>query len=140
AYLTVLLTDRERAVRKAARDVLRQIRERPWAKEYLDRILSVRGFDNDEVLRTYRYGRALARIGDDGDKRRLQEHLANELLPLHVGHWISGIIKAIDDRWREVTRKWPKPWLGWEGTIEELDGQGATGDGRSSPGNFSVWR
>jgi hypothetical protein len=135
-----LLADSEVSVRKAAGRALNDRRTRRWSRQYLEKVLSARGTGNECVLAAYRYGRALSRIGDDQDKRRLQQHLASEVLPPHVCHWVSQILKGIDEHWRDVTKKWPEPWMGWEGTVEELDGEVFMTGEASWPAHLSLWR
>jgi hypothetical protein len=134
-----LATDRERSVRNIAEEILPARRKRDWATQFLDRILSVRSGENQNVLPAYRFGRALEKLGDDDARRRLTEHIANAELPPNVVHWLNGICKGIDDRWKQETRKWPQPWLASEGHIEELDGRIVLDNAVTHRARFSLW-
>ena len=140
SVLATLVVDPERSVREAARRAVLERRNRIWADAYLDHVLSVRGPDNEEILQNYRYGQALVRTGDDGHQQRLQEHLETTDLPPHVQHWLGRLLEGIEKQWREVTKKWPEPWLGWGGTVEEVDGQLLFGEASGIEVHFSLWR
>ena len=139
SVLATLLVDPDRTVREAARRAAHERRNRLWADAYLDRVLAVREAGNEEVLQNYCYGQALIRTGDDGHQRRLQEHLETTELPPHVQHWMRRLLEGIEKQWQEVTRKWPDPWLGWGGTVEEVDGQ-LLFDKAPVEVHFSLWR
>jgi hypothetical protein len=134
-----LAEDQERAVRKIAKDALRSRLQREWAELYLDRVLSVASGSNQALLSAYRFGRALTKLGDDDSRRRLAFHIASNKLSSNVVHWLNGLIKAIDNRWKQETRKWPEPWFASEGAVEELDGQVILQDGESYEAHFSLW-
>ena len=138
--LARLLVDPERSVREAANRAVCERRNRSWADGYLEHVLAVRNCGNDEVLKAYRYGQALARVGDDNHKRRLEVHLATTDLPLHVRHWLRRLIKGIEKHWRDVTAKWPEPWFSWGGTVEELEGCLVFDNSPPINAHFSLWR
>jgi len=134
-----LLADSEPTVRHLAKQSLGDHRRMHLAATYLERVERVMGENDAEVLNAYCYGQALTRVGDDSTRDTLQKHLANTELPPNIRYWIGKLIRAIDDRWRDVTRKWPEPWFGWEGKIEELDGEIADHQGRSLKVHLSLW-
>lgn len=137
--LATLLVDPDRTVRETARRVAHERRNRRWADAYLDRVLSVRGAGNEEVLQNYCYGQSLARTGDDDHQRRLQEHLETTELPPHVQHWLRRLLDGVEKQWQGVTKKWPEPWMSWGGTVEEVDGQ-LLFDNVPVEVHFSLWR
>jgi hypothetical protein len=140
SVLAALLVDSERSVREAARRCVRERRTRLWADGYLEKVLAVRGRSNEEVLATYCYGQSLIQTGDEDHQRRLEQHLATPDLPPHVRHWLRRIVDGIEKQWRKVTEKWPEPWLGWGGTVEEVDGALVFDDSDRCDVRFSLWR
>lgn len=70
---------------------------------------------------------------------QLARHMANVKLPLNVVYWLERLIKAIDRRWKQETRKWPEPWIASKGDIEELNGKIILDDGSSYEARFSLW-
>lgn len=134
-----LAADRERSVRAIAKRILPARRNRDWARDCLKHVLLVRTSDNQAILSAYRYGQALTKLGDDDIRRHLLRHAIDTRLPLHIVHWLSRLVKAIDQRWIQETREWPEPWIASEGAIEELDGKIIQGDGGSCEARFSLW-
>lgn len=134
-----LTTDPEPVVREAADRAWRERRERLWAEEYLSYVCAVEGQTNEEMLSAWRYGQALAQLGDDKCAEVLRTHLATPSLPPHVRYWIQRITKDINDRWRKVTKEWPEPWLAWEGTIERGEGRLVLSDGSVIAIHYSLW-
>jgi len=135
-----LTSDPEGVVRRSAGNAQVGRRERKWAKEYLAQVCGVESNSNKEVLAAWRYGQALARMGDDECVRTLQAHVHARPLPPHVRHWIEGIIKDLQSRWRKVTQEWPEPWPAWEGAIESGRGTVTASDGRTVEVQYSLWR
>lgn len=134
-----LTSDPEGAVRRTARNSQAGRREKKWVKEYLAQVCGVKGDSNKEVLAAWRYGQALARLGDDECVRALQAHVRTRPLPPHVRHWIEGITKDLQSRWRKVTQEWPEPWPAWEGAIESGRGTVKASDGRTVEAQYSLW-
>ena len=119
-----LSTDPEKVVREIAKRTWKERRNRVWSKKYLSIILEVKDDTNEDFLNSWRYGEALARIGDDTCLRVLQEHLDGEKnLPPHVRYWFGQINKEMEKNWRKVTQKWPEPWVSMRGAIEEGKGK-----------------
>ncbi len=90
------------------------------------------------LLQCYRYGRALIHVGQDDHLKRLQKLARQDDVPAHLRHWINEVIEPLEANWKQVTQKWPQPWLPWEGNIEELDGFVIRGDERLRA-HFSLW-
>ncbi|MCL5959780.1 MAG: hypothetical protein M1358_10810 [Chloroflexi bacterium] len=134
-----LAVDPERTVREAADRAGIERRERLLAERYLSHIVGVGGRTNKEILSAWRYGHALTQVGNDVSVRELRKHLTTRPLPPHVRYWVERIMKGISDRWREVTRKWPEPWLGWEGAIEESQGKLVLRGGQTIEVRCSLW-
>lgn len=131
--------DPERTVRDAVKRARGEARERRWTDECLSRVRGLESDDNELLLSVSRYGQALAQVGDDTSLKILRTDLETRRLPPNVRHWLRQIAKGIGDRWRKVTRKWPDPWLPWEGAIEECEGTLATLEGQSFKVHYSLW-
>ncbi len=131
--------DAERSVREIWKTVLLNRRQRGWANQYTARLVSACGAGNHSVLTEYRYGRALARIGDDACITRLEELLATDALCPNVKHWLEKIAKETRQNWRKVTEAWPQPWSTEKGTIEELDAEILIQDGGPHPVRLFLW-
>lgn len=130
--------DAEPSVRGVWKDVLVSRRERSWAKNYLDSILSSSPSVTSE---SYRYGRALAKLGDDDSIRRIDEFLTRQggNLPPNVRHWLKKIASDIRSNWRKKTLEWPEPWSHETGTIEKLTGNLVFKDGKQLKVQLSLW-
>ncbi|HEY1376694.1 MAG TPA: hypothetical protein VGF55_07860, partial [Gemmataceae bacterium] len=68
-HFAQLASDQEPAVREAYERSHRERADRMAAADYEDRVLSVR--DSQDVIRNWRHGVALSRVGDDSTLRRL---------------------------------------------------------------------
>lgn len=134
-----LVTDREKPVREAAQKAWEQRRTRLWARQYLSIVIETKGLTNGEILQAWRYGEALARIGDDSCLRVLRRHLSEKALPPNVRFWIEQIAEKIKDNWLKETQKWPEPWFAWEGAIEEGEGKIRDSTGKVLEIQYSVW-
>jgi hypothetical protein len=131
--------DPEGPVRSAAKRAEVERRERLLGERYLQVILKCRNGTNEEILLNWKYGHALQRVGDDSCIQKLVGHVRRELLPSNVRHWLNMVRKGMEKRWREITQKWPEPWLSWQGTIEE--GQGLIrGEGIEISVRYTLWK
>lgn len=135
----LLSSDRERAVRDSAEQARRDARERRWAKEYLSRVSEVKDGSNESLLSVWRYGEALVQVGDDASLKSLRAYLNAPGLSPNVRQWLQQMVKGIDDRWRKVTRRWPDPWLPWEGAVEECEGTLTVPKGSPFQVHYSLW-
>src|SRR5262249_32423648 len=107
--------DQEPAVREAYARSLRERDDPLAARECEVRVLEVR--DPAGVVRNWRHGIGLSRVGDDSTIRRLADRLGDGLPP-SVRYWLTRVRKAVEKRWSEVTRKWPEPWYARPGNLE----------------------
>jgi len=130
--------DTEPSVRERWEDVLSMRRERCWAVDYLDRVFSSCE-DDDAVLRTHRFARALSKVGDDESVNRIEEFVATHKLRPHVKHWLKKTADEIRKHWKKVTDKWPEPWSHEQGSIEELHGTIVLPDGKRFDAKLSLW-
>lgn len=113
-----LAWDPEPEVRSTFERCRRERRERNWADQYLRDVLNVR--DDGSLLKAWKYGRALERVGDDQVLEQLEEQRRRDLPP-GVRHWLGRLIKKLRARWDEVTRSWPEPWFARRGRLERVD-------------------
>jgi len=134
-----LAVDPEPRVRDAAQRAKIDRRERMWAEQYGAQVQGVTGRDNQETMSAWRYGQALIRVGDDTTVKALRHHILVSSLPPHVRFWLRGIIKGISDRWRDVTRKWPDPWVALEGKVDAGEGRVELSDGREVAVEYVLW-
>lgn len=123
-----LLQHRQKSVRQSTKISLEERRKRKWAEDYFRKICDVNGETNDDVLKAWRYGEALAQVGDDSFIEVLKDYLKQNALPPNVRFWMSQIIEKLQENWREITRKWPEPWLDLSGAIEQGEGKLLTQD------------
>jgi hypothetical protein len=129
-----LAYDPEPEVRAAFARCKRERRERDWARGYLRNVLAV--CDDASLLTAWKYGRALARVGDDEVLERLEERRRQDLPP-GVHHWLGRLIKDLRASWDEVTRSWPEPWFARRGRLERVDA--LLGDDEASAQRVSCW-
>lgn len=134
-----LVTDPEKSVREAARRAWEERRGRSWANQHLSVVLEVEGNTNKEILRSWCYGDALTRVGDDACIRVLREHVSQNSHPPNVGYWLRRILEQMKENWRKTTQDWPEPWFAWEGTINEGQGQLIASEDEAFEINYSIW-
>jgi hypothetical protein len=115
--------DPDRTVRETAFRMRSERQIRINSHACLSAVLSVNSGDTDEMLSSWRFGRALSLRGDDFCIRAIRKHLHARRLPPNVRHWLGQIMERIESNWTKVTQKWPEPWLAWEGAIEENRGK-----------------
>jgi hypothetical protein len=131
--------DPEPFVRKIWNDVLSARRQREWANKYVDSIVSAAADDNQSIVDAYRYGRALAKIGDDDSVRRIEAVLPTQAFRPNARHWLRKIASEIKMNWKKVTDKWPEPWAHEQGMIEELNGAIVMRNGTPVNAKLSLW-
>jgi hypothetical protein len=107
-----LAWDPEPEVRATFERCRRERRERDWAEHYLRHVLDVQ--DDASLIKAWKYGRALERLGDDYVLERLEQRRRQDLPP-SVRHWLGRLIQKVRSRWDEVTRGWPEPWVARRG-------------------------
>ena len=111
--------DQEPGVREKHERSLRERDDRLSANEFENRVLEVR--ESDGVIRNWRHGIGLSRVGDDSTISRLADRLGHGLPP-SVRFWLKRVRKAVERRWGDVTRKWPEPWfarrVSWRAFLE----------------------
>lgn len=154
ALLNPLRHDREEEVRAAAKRSISERRKRELADSYLQIVeravvstmLNPNASEvpsaeqtNEAVLSAYRYSRALIHVGQDDHLKRLRELSQQVEAAPHVRYWIEELLDPLESNWKDVTRKWPQPWLPWEGDIEEVDGFVWAKDKRFRA-HFSLWQ
>lgn len=133
-----LLSDIHASVRAATKTSYREGCKRSWAQEYLSSILELRIGDKQEMLSVWKYGRALAQIGDDETLARLEEHLTTNRLRPNIRHFLGRLSKLIEKTWERARKTWPEP-------LPPLSGQIRTGtcalkfEGGEWAARYSIW-
>jgi hypothetical protein len=130
-----LAFDPEPDVRETFARCRRERQERDWAGGYVRNVLAA--CDSASLLKAWKYGRALERVGDDETLERLEEKRRQNDLPPGVRHWLGRVIKKLRARWDEVTRSWPEPWFARRGRLERVDA--LVGDDEIRGQRVSCW-
>jgi hypothetical protein len=137
--LNMLSHDPEPSVRKTSTVSCEGLRRRVWRNTFFERILQERSNDgNAWISRAYRYGRALTRIGDDETLAAIRDLGSKEDVPPNVQNWLRSVATDLETQWRDVTRRWPDPWLPWSGRLEEVEGTVKIGED-NFPAHLSLW-
>jgi hypothetical protein len=116
-------TDPEYSVRETAFRALKDRRKGAAAKVCLSEVLQVSEGKAAEILSAWKFGLALGNVGDDSSIRAIRERATAVHLPRNVRNWLERIVEGIEEGWRKTTQKWPEPWLSWNGSVEEGQGQ-----------------
>ena len=87
----------------------------------------------------WRYAEALSRVGDDASIEALREHLIENSLSPNVRYWIQRVIKTLEKNWRKITKKWPEPWLAWDGSIAQGQGKAYISEDEFIEIEYSIW-
>jgi hypothetical protein len=109
-------------VREAAKRSWESRRALHWADTYLAKVTNVKDGSNDEILKAWCFGEALARLGDDESVRQLEEHAATAIYSPNHKYWLKHLIAKTKENWKKTTGQWPEPWQTMPGTIEEGNG------------------
>lgn len=131
---------REPSVRRAFKDVLQQRRRRTWANGYVDRLLALSNSHLENFGEVFRLSRAIAALGDDGSKQRIEHLLDEPTLPTFIRNLLTQTIKQLDKQWKQTTSKWPEPWSHVVGAIEECAATFVKSDGSVFSANARLWR
>ncbi|MCL5952221.1 MAG: hypothetical protein M1132_10960 [Chloroflexi bacterium] len=134
-----LAIDPEVSVRETARRSWEERRKRSWADKYLSLITRTEAWTNEQVLSMWRYADAMSQIGDDSCIQALSDYLHRGSFPLHVSYWLQQTVRQMSKNWRETTRKWPNPWMAWEGSVEEGEGRLSSQNGTILEVTYSAW-
>ncbi len=113
--------DREAQVKEIYKGTIQRRRNEELKKMYTDRLLS-NCMSDGGVKRTYRYARALEKLGDDETIQSINSFVRDNRLSPNVGHYLNRLNKTIKKNWKKVTDKWPEPWEHEKGFIEDIKG------------------
>jgi hypothetical protein len=128
--------DREEAVRKAYQRATDDRREAGWREFHESHVLAATAAG--DVVRMWRHGWALGRLGDDRTIERLNQRASTDL-PANVRFWVERVRKEVQGRWDDVVRKWPEPWYARRGRYEVVDGTILWADGSSTGIQAHLW-
>lgn len=112
--------DRFRSVRAKCEESLTEAERRHRAESYLERIISLKSGDMNEVVDAFPYGLALAKIGNTETIERLVKHLREHEPPPNVYNWIQRIIKALREKVRDDDKR--EIGHGWDAIVEHFEG------------------
>ena len=115
--------DEEPSVRDAFKDTIERRHRLQLSRQYLKTLLQG-CLQSNGVLETYRFARALERIGDDETAEKIDDFIESHrpMLP-NIGHYLRRTAKAIRKNWKKETEKWPEPWSHETGIVETVNGQ-----------------
>lgn len=116
-----LAIDRDPTVREALEQAMDRRRSRAWARVYADRLGQAIGRGNDTWLHTWRYCRALAKLGDDTIAMTLRADLEKRILTPSERHTFRTLLRELEEHWKKETETWPAPTLALREAIEIAD-------------------
>ena len=132
-----LVFDPEPDVRETFVRCQRERHERDWAEGYLGNVLAA--CNGVSLLKAWKYGRALERVGDDEALERLEQQRRQDCPP-EIRHWLGRIIKKLRARWDDVTRSWPEPWFARRGRLERVDALVGADDTKAKQVSCWLWQ
>ncbi|MSP14990.1 MAG: hypothetical protein EXR62_18790 [Chloroflexi bacterium] len=135
-----LVNHPEKSIREASQRSWDERRVRKWAEDYLNRILSIQGKTNEEILDSWCYGDALMRVGDDTCISTLEEHVSKYFLPPNLEYWLLRIIGGMKENWKKTIKEWPETPYNIRGAIEQSHGTLLSPDGKSIKIQYLIWQ
>lgn len=123
-----LAADANRRVRETVHATAEARQRRDWASDYLNYLVSLSHPTNVELLRSWKYGNALSRAGDDETIEALRGHLEKVEMASCLRFRLSDVLKEMEKRWEAVMKKWPQPMLPFPGNVETSVGTLRCGD------------
>jgi hypothetical protein len=135
-HMAQLGWDQEPSVREAYQRSMRERADRLLAGEFETKVLGVR--ESADVIRNWRHGIGLSRVGDDSTIQRLSDRLGGGLPP-SVRFWLERVRNAVERRWGEITREWPEPWYARPGHLESFSGVLRDADGKETSLTGTLW-
>ncbi|HAE39375.1 MAG TPA: hypothetical protein DCG57_12165 [Candidatus Riflebacteria bacterium] len=120
--IAALRLDVHKVVRETLANALTARRLRQWSSEYLKRLDQLHNPSNAEMLAAWRYGWALARIGNDDILDELQRIRDDQNRAPNVRHFASLLRKDAEKQWNETRKSWPNPIFPLKGRVEAGNG------------------
>ena len=117
-YAQMLSNDPVSSIRERAESCLEERAKLSLRRPYLSRLLGADLRTNESLLAVYRYGQALAEIGDDETLANLNRFLEENNLPSRVRYLINRFSTALEKAWRTRKQKWPQPLSSAVGTLQ----------------------
>ena len=139
AVVRNLLEDPEPSVRVAAKRSASELRAREWRAFALAKITSGDQGKMESISTVYRYGRALASLGDDETIAAIKEMRSGRSIPVNMKNWLAKLAEDISQHWKEVTQRWSDALPAWSGQIEELETRFSV-DNRHFTTRISLWQ
>jgi hypothetical protein len=115
-----LAWDPEPSVREAFVRSQSERRERLFAEEYMEHVLSVQ--QPEQVVPAWRYGEAVARTGDDHSLAILEKRVSEPGFQPSIRYWLHRIRENLKKRWDRVVEKWPESSYAHPGRLEVVNG------------------
>jgi hypothetical protein len=139
-WVSRLLWDSDAGVRRIAAESAAELRNQTYGKNALSMILgSERGDANRWVLECYCYGAAVAEVAYVDAIDALEE-IANDLsTPPNVSNWLRQVVKDTEEKFKELSAKWPQPSFGWSGHLE-IKNRGVEIESIPLKRPLSLWR
>ncbi len=120
-FHTSLLEDASKRVRDTAQRAADAKKRRDIARHYQIKLMTELPNANPEMLRSWKFGYALALIGDDDAIRTLQVHLSRTETSPCVRFWLVGLIQQMEKNWSKTMEKWPEPTARVPGGMEVVE-------------------
>jgi hypothetical protein len=130
--------DVHKVVRETLAKAMVHRRQRLWANDYLRRINPLRNPSNSEMFAVWRYGWALARIGNDDTLNELQRIRDDHNRAPNVRHFASLLCKEAEKQWNETRKNWPDPIYPLKGRVETGAGSIIV-DGKQWDVEYILW-
>ena len=101
----------------------------------------MRGYSRSEnFAEVFRLSRAIAALGDDDSKRRIEHFVIARKLQRSTRNLLERTVKQLDRQWKQTTSSWPEPWSHVVGAIEECNATFVKSDGSVFSAKARLWR
>jgi hypothetical protein len=129
--------DPDATVREAYERAGEDRQEKSWREYHEAKVLVAT--TREDVVRYWRHGHALGKLGDDQTIDLLLGR-SGASLPPNVRFWLDRVRKAVQGHWDEVVSKWPEPSFTRRGRYEVVDGRIRWADGTEAEIRAHLWQ
>lgn len=136
----LLSTDVEPSVRAQMSQSWIERRQRKWARLYESILTSNQDFSVESILKLWKYGKALEKIGDDLTLAGLRRYYEDTSIPPHGIHWLESIIDALEKQETEQLSKLSEQWTPEEASIDQKAGELIVGTEKLSLPTIFIWQ